>query len=136
MTKVLVRASDGEAVTFEVLDGAVVGGLERAVRALATLGGPLVGRATLAPGCTVELEEGAPGTPWADRLRSCAQVAETVAAWHRLPRNAVRRRLLKLDGWAWDAHGLRVPAWLGAESVAPAAVEAACPGLWGRLDVE
>ena len=132
--RVLVGRPDGKRIVLEVAEGGAFQAMATKVGVLCTALDAVVLRAELAPGCTVELLRGAFGAHWPDRLRSCAQCADQVAAWHGLQPDAVWQLLLKLDGWAWNPTGLRVPTWLGAESVAPAEVQAAVPGLWERLE--
>jgi hypothetical protein len=105
----------------------------RATGALVVAAGRMARRGLVAPGVEVVLTPGAFGMPWQARLRASVACADWVAALHRISRNVVRRRVLRLDGWAWDARELRAPAWLGAESVPPGDVERVCPGLWVRL---
>jgi len=118
---------------FEALDGDVLRAMGQATGALVLVADRAVQRGFVAPGVAVEIAPGRFGTPWQDRLRDSVACADGVASLHRISRNVVRRRVLRIDGWAWDARELRAPAWLGAESVLPRAVERVCPGLWARL---
>jgi hypothetical protein len=129
------RASRGVARhgAFAALDGAVLQAMGRATGALVVAADRAVRRGFVAPGVAVAIAPGRFGMPWQERLQASVACADGVAALHRISRNVVRRRVLRLDGWAWDARELRAPAWLGAESVSPQAVERACPGLWVRL---
>jgi hypothetical protein len=119
---------------FAALDGDVLRAMGQATGAMVVAADRAVRRGLVAPGVTVEIAPGRFGMPWADRLQASVACADGVASLHRISRNVVRRRVLRIDGWAWDARELRAPAWLGAESVPPRAVERVCPGLWARLD--
>jgi hypothetical protein len=118
---------------FAALDGDVLRAMGQATGAMVLATDRAVRRGLVAPGVGVEIAPGCFGMPWQDRLRDSVACADGVAALHRISRNVVRRRVLRIDGWAWDARELRAPAWLGAESVPPRAVDRVCPGLWVRL---
>jgi hypothetical protein len=62
---------------------------------------------------------------WAARLTDVCTAAEALG----MPEPIDLKFLLLLDGWRWDAVGLRLPAWLATDTVPWAAVEAVAPGL-------
>jgi hypothetical protein len=118
---------------FAALDGDVLRAMGLATGAMVLAEDRAVRRGLVAPGVAVEIAPGRFGMPWQERLLDSVACADGVASLHRISRNVVRRRVLRIDGWAWDARELRAPAWLGAESVPPQVVDRVCPGLWARL---
>jgi len=112
VTRVLVqRASDNEQAVFEVAEAGILAEMGAKLGILCAACDAVVQRATLAPGCTVELLHGAFGTPWPDRLRSCVQCADQVAAiiWPRVL--TISRSRKSLRRWMSRLMPLSVADW-------------------------
>jgi hypothetical protein len=76
-------------------------------------------------GVRISVCPGPADADWAARLAQVCTAAEALGT----PEPIDLQFLLRLDGWRWDAVGLRLPAWLATDTVPWAAVEAVAPGL-------